>query len=170
MAKRDSHNRMMMTVSKNTADILDGIDDLSSWDDEELLRGQRRNKHGKFSGTAPKVVPTVVHQEIARRQMSQAYDLLRVSTLDALMLLDNVINDLEAPLNLRIEAAKVVVERTIPKNDTLNLNFGVQEDPPWLKALHGALSIVPGDARDEFTDDDIIDVDGRDSDFLIEGD
>jgi hypothetical protein len=70
----------MLAVSRHTAAILDGEEDLSAWDDEELLRGQRRAKNGRFVGRPPLVVPQAVHAERVRRTMSKATELLRDST------------------------------------------------------------------------------------------
>jgi hypothetical protein len=67
LGKRLKNGRALMTVSRHTADILEGIEDLTAWDNEELLRGQRRDRRGNFTGVPPKVVPQAVHAERVRR-------------------------------------------------------------------------------------------------------
>lgn len=52
----------------NTA-VLQGQDDVTTWSDEELLYGRRKDKSGSFRGRQPSVVPRAVHQEIARRMV-----------------------------------------------------------------------------------------------------
>jgi hypothetical protein len=167
MGKRLKGGRVLMTVSKRTADILDGLEDLSAWDDEELLRGQRRDRNGNFTGVPPKVVPQVVHAQRVRRTMSKAHEILRVSTVDALELLRDVVNDLDAPLPSRLQAAQLILDRTIPKTADVNLTLSPREEPPWLAALKGALTIVPGDERDEYTLDDVLDVESFEADEVL---
>lgn len=161
MAKRDKHGRMMMTVSRNTADIIEGLADLSSWDDEELLRGARRSKNGNFVGKPPNVVPAAIHQERTRRVMSKAYDLLRESTIDAVELLRSVINDDDAPLPERLKAAELVMARTLPKNE--NVNVTVAPTPAFLDAIEAATIIT----TDTGPDDDVIDAEVVDDDELL---
>jgi hypothetical protein len=145
---------MHLTVNPRTADILEGIEDLTSWDDEELLRGQRRNSKGIFCGRPPKVVPQEVHAERVRRTMSRAFNLLKESSYDAVKLLRNVVNDERAPVPYRIEAARLILDRVVPKS----LNLAVTTEPKWLAAIRGGLELTPG-----HSDDDVIDVDGMDA-------
>ena len=50
--KRKRDGRAVVTVSPATANMLATNNvDLTDWDDEELLRGRRRNKNGEW--TAP---------------------------------------------------------------------------------------------------------------------
>ena len=86
MGKQLKDGRALMTVSAKTAAILNGDEDLSAWDDEELLRGQRKDRGGYFRGRPPKVVPQEVHAERVRRTMSKAFDLLKESSYDAVHL------------------------------------------------------------------------------------
>lgn len=147
--KRMKDGRALVAVSSKTADILDGIEDLSAWSDEELLRGQRKDKNGRFTGVPPKVVPQAIHKERVKRTMSKAHDLLRESTIDAVKMLRTIVNDTDAPETARIQAAQLIMDRTLPKTDNVNLNLGVREDPPWLRALTGGIVAS--------NDDDIVD-------------
>jgi hypothetical protein len=156
MSKRDAHGRMLLTVSKNTGDIIDGIEDLSSWSDEELARGQRRSKNGNFVGKPPNVVPRAVHDEIVRRRMDKAYELLRTATYDAVALLHDVVTDLVAPLPERLKAAQLILDRTLPKNEKLNVNVGIEPTPKFIEALQAGIISVGSGEDDEYIDAEII--------------
>lgn len=153
--KRMKDGRALVAVSAKTADILDGVEDLTAWSDEELLRGQRLDKNGRFTGVPPKVVPQAVHAERIRRTMSKAHEVLRESTIDAVVMLRDVVNDAEAPHSARIQAAQLIMDRTLPKTDNVNLNLGVKEDAPWLKALKGGI-VATGVEDDDIEDAEVI--------------
>ena len=53
-----------IAIGKTNMAILNGTEDVRLWSDEELLRGQRRAKNGRWTGRPPTVVPL--------RQMTQA--------------------------------------------------------------------------------------------------
>src|SRR5436309_2989664 len=72
--------------------IFDG-NSLDDWDDEELVRGKRRNRAGKFTGRNPNVVPAAFLQELNRRRFSRAYELMSDSLVDAALMLRSVVND-----------------------------------------------------------------------------
>ncbi len=76
-------NRRKMVVSANTTAILSGEDNLSSWTDEELLRGQRRSKRGLWEGKPPAVVPMAVHKELIRRRVLECEEIIRESCVHA---------------------------------------------------------------------------------------
>lgn len=76
MTGRSGAGRSPVWVGKANSAILAGTEDLSLWSEEELLRGQRRGKNGRWVGPRPKVVPTAIHQELVQRRMLNAHDLL----------------------------------------------------------------------------------------------
>ncbi len=95
-------------VGKANAAILDGTADLSLWDEEELLRGQRKSRNGKFQGSPPKMVPKKIHDELVKRKLSRAYELLNESIVDAVLVLREVVTDDEADYSDRIKAATLI--------------------------------------------------------------
>ena len=71
-------------VSPTTRAIADGeITDFSDWSVEELVRGQRKNKRGNWTGKRPKLLPAQLVQELARRQGRHAMALLSAHLVDA---------------------------------------------------------------------------------------
>lgn len=116
--------------------ILNGDDDLSTWDEDELLEGRRKNKHGKFVGIKPKLVPTAIHNEIARRQMEQAVVEMRHSLVPAVRLLREVVENEEADYGYRIKAAQLIIERVMGKATE---RIQVEMAPPWAVALQALI-------------------------------
>lgn len=105
----------MVTVSPTSAAIaLDGAD-LSDWDDEELLRGTKRNAAGGWTGRKPRFVPAALHKELTRRRFSRAFDLLAESLVDAAQMLRVIVNDSNATNADRIKAAEVIFDRVAGK-------------------------------------------------------
>jgi hypothetical protein len=123
-------------VGKTNLAILNGDMDLSTWSEEELIRGQRRAHTGRFTGRPPKVVPMAVHNELVRRRLSKAADLLNESVVDAVLLLRQVVTDEEANYGDRIKAAQLIVERVMGKTpERIELTM----EPPWAMALRAAM-------------------------------
>lgn len=125
-------------VGNTNLAILNGDEDLSLWDDEELIRGQRRDRNGRWSGRPPKVVPTAVHAELVRRRLSKAGELLRESLVDAVLLLREVVTDDDADYGDRIKAASLIIDRVMGRAPE-NMTIKVEHEPPWAVAIRAAL-------------------------------
>jgi hypothetical protein len=102
-------------IGETNRAILSGAEDLSLWSEEELLRGQRKAKNGRWTGRPPKVVPLRVHEELTRRRLSTAYELLREDLVAAVQVLGEVVRDNEAPTKDRLRAAELIIERVMGK-------------------------------------------------------
>lgn len=153
MRKRHPDGRALATVSKTTADVLDGTDDLSQWDDEEIRRGQRRAKDGTFRGAPPKLVPQAVHAERHRRTLTRAHALFTENVEAAVQVLVDLALDTTVPPSDRIKAALIVAERVMGKNPQA-IEVAVHT-PKFMQAIAGA--IVSLDVGDDYGDDDVID-------------
>jgi hypothetical protein len=129
-------------VGKTNLAILNGEHDLSLWDDEELIRGQRRDRNGRWSGRPPKVVPSAVHAELVRRRLSKAGEVLRESLVDAVTLLRQVVQDEDAQNSDRIKAANLIMDRVLGKAPE-HVTFTLQEEPPWAVAIRAAIGTAP---------------------------
>ena len=114
------------------AAILAGDEDLTQWTDEELIRGQRRDRNGNWGGRPPVMVPSVVHQELTSRRMAEARELLRDNTLAAVNVLVEVATDKDAPASDRVKAAGMILDRTLGRAP---LTVVMDIEPPWAKAL-----------------------------------
>ena len=122
--------------------IYDG-ESLDDWDDEELMRGRRRNKHGKFTGRPVQVIPVAIHKELTRRRFSRAHDIMASSLADGALMLRSVVNDKGAEPADRIKAAELLFNRVLGKpRESVAIDFSGSpgETLPWQKML--ASSIV----------------------------
>ncbi|HVX19210.1 MAG TPA: hypothetical protein VHA73_14360 [Acidimicrobiales bacterium] len=104
-----------VSVGKTNLAILNGTEDLSVWSEEELLRGQRRDRNGRWAGRPPKVVPLRVHEELTRRRLDKAYELLRDNLVAAVEVLGEVVQDKKAAPKDRLRAAELIMERVMGK-------------------------------------------------------
>ena len=103
MVTRFADGRANLRISKTTAAMLVGEEDLTDWDDDEIESGMRRNKTGTWPTRRPLVVPQAVHDERIRRTMKAAHNLLRESTYVAVALLRTVVEDEAASYNYRLQ-------------------------------------------------------------------
>ena len=108
-------NGKNISLGKTNVAILNGHEDLSLWSEEELMRGQRMDRHGRWSGRPPKVVPTAVHRELTNRRMGEAFDLLRDNLVGAVQVLGTIAQDPQAPAKDRIRASEIIIERVLGK-------------------------------------------------------
>lgn len=144
--------RGIATVSRTTADVLDGLDDLSEWDDEEIRRGQRRNRNGGFSGRPPKLVPQAIHAERHRRTLTRAHQLFTQNTERAVQVLIDIASDESAPHSDRVKAASLILDRVMGRApQAIEVEM---RRPKFLDVIDRAIRIVSTDSDPE---DDIID-------------
>jgi hypothetical protein len=141
--------RKKIRVGETNARLLDGEEELNDWTMEELLRGRRMDKNGTWRGSPPKVVPMAVHQELTRRTLEEAAELLRESLVPGLEALRNIMLDPDTKAADRIKAIDMVMNRVMGKEPT---KVEVTSDSPWIIALQDA--IVPGEDDEEELDED----------------
>jgi hypothetical protein len=119
-------------VGNTNLAIYNGQVDLTEWTDEELTRGRRRDKNGRWVGRPPKVVPKAVHDELVRRKMSEAFEELREALLPAVRLLRQVVEDEEADYVHRVKASELIINRLMPKAPD---RIQVEMAPQWALAI-----------------------------------
>lgn len=108
-------NNNKVSIGKTNMAILSGEEDLSIWSEEELIRGQKKGKNGRWTGRKPKVVPAVIHNELTRRRMGEAYDVMRDDLVGAVQLLGVVVRDPDASNRDRLKAAELIMDRVLGK-------------------------------------------------------
>lgn len=128
---------MRVRVGQTNAAILRGELDLSTWSEEELIRGQRRASNGRFQGRPPTVVPKAVHDELVRRKMSEAHDLLRDNVVRATEVLVEIATDGQADAAVRLKAATTILDRVLGKAPE---RVEVAVEPPWARAIRHAIA------------------------------
>ncbi len=132
-------------VGKANRAILDGTEDLSLWSEEELLRGQRKGRHGRWVGPRPKVVPTAVHQELVQRRMLAAHKLLGENLVKAVQVLATIMEDKRADHGVRVKAATTIIERVLGKVPERIHLAPDDPEPTWAKAIRAGMvqALVP---------------------------
>jgi hypothetical protein len=153
LGKRIADGRALATVSPTTASVLDGTDDLSDWDDEEIRRGQRRNRKGGFSGRPPKLVPQRLHAERHRRTLTRAHELFTANTEKAVQVLVDIATDATAPHSDRVKAASLILDRVLGRAPQA-IEVAMRE-PKFLSVIRAATIVYDGSDPDE--DADVID-------------
>jgi hypothetical protein len=130
-----------ITLGRTNLAILNGTEDLTLWSEEELIRGQKKGKNGRWTGRKPKVVPAAVHQELTRRRMGQAYELLREDLVAAVQVLGQIVRDDDAADRDRIKAAELIMDRVLGKA-TERVEVKLQPEP-WEEVVVAAIVDVP---------------------------
>ena len=131
------HAMPRIEVGKTNHAILKGDADLSLWSDEELRRGQRKDRNGNWGGRPPKVVPKAIHDELVRRTYDEASAVLRDSLVDAVTLFRTIVQDPDADPAVRLKAATTIVDRVMGRAP-MTVHFDVE--PLWAKAIREAYS------------------------------
>lgn len=121
-------------VGNTNLALMRGDEDVREWSDEELIRGQRRAKNGKWAGRPPGVVPKVVHDELVRRKLSKAYELMNDNLNDAVALLGEIVRDPTAENRDRLKAADMIIDRVMPKQ-IQPIALVDEPEPRWAAAL-----------------------------------
>lgn len=134
-------------VTQRTSDTLaDPIGNLVEWDDEELLRGQRRDKNGRFTGSPPKIVPTIVHEELVKRRLAFAKHQMAHDLKKSLEALGSIVESKTADPHARIKAAGMIMDRVLGKpKETLEVQG---EEPKWMQTLNVAIISDPDALND----------------------
>lgn len=91
----------------------EGTLNMDDWDTEELIRGYRRNRNGKF-GKAPAFIPTEVQQECVRRLVKKGRKNLEGAFVKATELLVELAQTADSE-KVKLEAIKEVMDRVAGK-------------------------------------------------------
>lgn len=110
--------------------------ELDDWDAQELARGYRRGRNGRF-GPPPKYIPREVQQEAFRRLVRRGERVLKEAYLDTIEELINLAANAESE-KVRLDALTKIQERLVGKVPD---RVHVGADTPWQDML--AESLVP---------------------------
>lgn len=115
--------RAIVRMGQMNTRILTGQEDLSTWDDEELKRGQRKDKNGRFQGKPPVIVPKSLHNELVRRTLSQVEELMRENAYACVEALVDIVKGKDTEDKDRIKAAEIIMNRVLGK-EPVRLEIG----------------------------------------------
>lgn len=130
------HTERKYGVADEDLAIAEGILNLDDWDDEELIRGYRKNRQGHF-GKAPRYITQEVQQEAFRRLVHRGDRKMREAYLETMDELVRLARDSSSE-KVRLEAIKEIQNRLVGKVPE-RVHVGV--DQPWEGIL--ADSLVP---------------------------
>lgn len=134
--KSGGKNRTRIRLSETNTKILE-TGDLSDWDDEELIRGQRKDRNGRWTGRPPKMVPKLLHDELVRRTLERAQELMRSNLEAAVTVLTELALNPEVQPKDRLKAIEIVMDRVMGKApERIELSATVK---PWEQALAGGI-------------------------------
>lgn len=150
---------LVTRVAGKSAEAIVNPETIKDWDMEELERGYRRSTNGTFHGRPPKIVPRAVIDELHRRKFILAIDQMKEMLPEALGVLRTIYMSPVAKDSDKIKAIELVIERILPARIDLGVDI---KEPKFIAALTAA--IVAGNEADEYTDDDVIDVEARETD------
>lgn len=92
-----------------------GIISVEDLDDEELARGQCRDKKGGFTGLPPRVVPRDLHDQMMKQLLSRAQQKFREGLLGSIEALTHIAQgEVYEPAD-RIKAATLIIDRVMGK-------------------------------------------------------
>ena len=126
----DKQGRGFVRVGQPMAAVMNGQEDVTEWDDEELLHGKRRDKLGRFQGKPPRLVPAECLRELTRRRLFETESIFREACVEAAKYLDVVVRGAEEPKPGRIKAAETVLDRFLGKpKERVDMHAVVEMSP-----------------------------------------
>lgn len=120
-----------IVVGKSTLELLDNPD-YSEWEDDELIRGQRRASDGTWKGRRPKVVPLALLYELNKRATTHGMRKMYAGLEDAIDYLVNVARGVSLADKDRIHACEVVINRCLG-NTPQKVELRTVEPSVWEK-------------------------------------
>lgn len=150
--------RALVRVGRGTTEILIGKEDLSTWDMEELRRGRKRDKNGGWQGRDPVIVAKAVHDELVKRTLEKANELLTSNLEEAVKLLADIMKDDQVDAKERLKAIDMIMNRAMGREPQ---KLEVQADGKWEAAIAHSIVSLPGELVDQHIDNRDEDLDGE---------
>jgi hypothetical protein len=116
---------------------------VKEWDDEEILRGQRKARNGKFVGQPPAVVPMVVYREMVRRQLEGANREMIVNLGSAVERLTQIATGSGYDAKDQLAAIKLIMDRVMGTAPQRIIAVDPEADSPWKTALVASIVDMP---------------------------
>lgn len=123
---KGAHEKM----SDEDLGVVQGLLSLDEWDDEELVRGYRRKRNGKF-GPAPEMIPREIQQEALRRLVGRGERKLQNAYIRTVEKLVDLAHNASSE-KVQLEAVKALMERVVGKVPDKVL---VSQDNEWQDML-----------------------------------
>lgn len=131
--------RALIRLGASNTKILAGAEDLSEWSMEELQAGRRLDKNGGHRGKDPVVIPKAIHDELTKRTLSNAQQMLRDNLENAVSTLTMIASDESVEPKDRLRAVNMILERVMGKTPE-KVEFS--GEAPWMIALQKGIVVV----------------------------
>jgi hypothetical protein len=129
-------------TSRAAMDVFDPDFDLGELDDEELLRGRKRDVNGGWMGKNPRAIPADYHRRAMKELFRRAELQLQVHLPAATKALTNIATGDDVDTAQQRMAAQWVIERVMGKTPE---KVEITKSDPWADAIEG----VAVDAEEE---------------------
>ena len=114
---------------------------------EELVRGQVKDKNGRFAGRPPQWVPRAFHRACLNELLRRGKTLWQENYLQAIEVMTQIANGqgagADAPAKVRLQAAQFVIERLEGKVPEKVI---IESEQPWQLVLDGIVAEADTDA------------------------
>lgn len=139
---RPQRKKFPPRLSKRYMALLDGTLSLEDLDDEELFRGQLRSSRGVFDGTAPQVIPWVMHHE-AMEAVSKRLERALANNIQEILesMVEIAVGSVEAGGEARVKAQTYLLDRIMGK-PVERSEMTVTHKAKWEEALADGEIIV----------------------------
>jgi hypothetical protein len=128
-------------VGKNTAEVIEQTD-FSEWTLEELVRGQRKSKTGRWHGKPPKVIPHALLMELNRRITPEVHKKLLQAADDAAEYVRAVNAGEQEGTAIRLQAATYALNRLLGMpGQKLDAHVTVHESPYEASGVKKAIAL-----------------------------
>jgi len=138
--KRTSKHDRKKGVYDEDVVVAEGIMNLDDWDDEELIRGYRRNRTGGF-GKPPVFVPREIQQELFRRIVARGDKKMRAAYLASTEQLTELARNASSE-KVKLEAIKELMNRVVGKVPD---RVHVAQEQPWEQFLADSIQPISAD-------------------------
>lgn len=122
--------------------FISGLITVKDLDDEELAKGQFRDRNGGFTGNPPKMIPRDMHDQFVNELFERSDIRLREGLVACVDTMVEVATSPVYEAKDRLKAAQWVFERVRGKNPEVVVH---QQDKPWEHVFQG----ITGGSREE---------------------
>lgn len=111
MPRKTRTTQKVVSISPRMQAFVDGTISLDELDDEEIMRGQLRDKNGGFSGRPSDYIPRKFHTQLVRETIKRMEGKFRESQDVAYQALIEIASNPRAHADARYKASVYLIER-----------------------------------------------------------
>lgn len=127
--------RALRRLSEPTTAVLENRIDVSTWDEEELIRGRPRDKNGHFRGRPPTLLPRELYDELRRRTLTEYEEHVRQALIPAIKALREIAEGNADPdtAAVQVRAIQEILNRAVGKpKERVEISHEIK---PWERTV-----------------------------------